>query len=945
MARERVLRGPRQLLERDSELSEIDAAIAAAAEEEGAFLVLEGRSGMGKSALLAEVRSRAAAGGFAICSARGSELEGEFAFGVVRQLFEPAIAGLSTEERAHVFEGAGALAEPVLDIDGGPGPAGQFAALHGLYWLAANLSARAPLLLSVDDAHWADAASLRWLAYTLNRLEGLPILVAVASRPPQSGRQGEALAAILAHPGVRIVPVGPLGERSVATLVRATLGAEPDRIFTAGCLRATAGNPLGLSELLRELKAGGVAPSRAAATELERRAPDAITRRVLRDLSLLGDDAERLASALAVIEDGGALRLIARLADLEVDRAAKAADDLSAADLIAPEHPPRFAHPLLRAAVYDRLSAGARQRLHRRAAQILASEGADPEVLAAHLLRCDAGQSVESVGWLRAAAPLALRRGAPEAAVSYLRRALAEDVDAALRTAVRAELGRAELASGDRAATGHLREALAGTTDRRSRGAILSDLAMAVLMQNDEPACRALLAGALGELQTCDPDASANLECVIAGMSVGDPRLTPFVDSHQPRLRELAQSGTASAELARVTLLSVLSFRDGNLAEAMAWLERDFDATALFQGRYSHLFGVSWSMMALQGVDDPQRLAGWCEIVMRQAAADGYPPTVLTGMVFKAYAECRLGLLAEAEADATAAFELSQHLMPFWAPVAGAYLAEILLEQGRRQTARNLMEGITLGPGLTGGVTEAILTQVRGRVRCATVSQQLGLNDLRASGRLCEALRMTNPVVWRWREWLASELAQDCPDEARQLAEDHLANARRSGLLGAIGVALRLLAGLDHSNTIDLLRASVTALQESPRPLDLARSLTELGAALRRRGHRFEAREPLREALEIAARCGSLPIMEEARGEALAAGARPRRPRLRGVEALTPSELRVARLAAEGRSNREIAQALFITTNTVADHLGRSYSKLDITSRDQLKSALSLSSP
>ncbi|MBO0731089.1 MAG: AAA family ATPase, partial [Acidimicrobiaceae bacterium] len=397
MSSERVPSGSQALLDRDQELAEIDTLIDAAATEQGAFVVLEGRSGMGKSALLAEVRKRAAASGFTTCSALGSELEGEFAFGVIRQLFEPAIGALNKGERARVFEGAAALAEPVLGIGGEPMARDQFAALHGLYWLAANLSARTPVLLAVDDSHWADVASLRWLAYLLNRLEGLPIMAAVAARPVRSGPQGAVLAAILAHPAVRILPLRPLGEGSVAALVRITLDAEPHPVFTAACLQATAGNPLGVSELLRELRADGVAPSRAAAGGLDLRPPEAINRRVLRDLSRLGNEAGRLARALAVMGDGTRLPLVARLADLEVDRAAEVTDDLQSADLLTPERPPRFAHPLLRAAVYDHLPAGARQKLHRRAGQILGSEGAEPEAVAAHLLRCEADRSAETI--------------------------------------------------------------------------------------------------------------------------------------------------------------------------------------------------------------------------------------------------------------------------------------------------------------------------------------------------------------------------------------------------------------------------------------------------------------------------------------------------------------------------------------------------------------------
>ncbi len=927
-------------MERDRELAEIDACIAAATAGEGSFLVLEGRAGMGKSALLAETRRRAASAGMATYSALGSELEDEFAFGVVRQLFEPAIGALDKVERARAFEGAAALAEPVLGAGGEPASGGQFAALHGLYWLAANLSMEKPLLLAVDDAHWADAASLRWLAYLLNRVEGLPMLVGIATRAAPSGPQGEVLATILAQARSRIVQVGPLGGVSVALLVRITLGADPDPSFTAACLKATAGNPLGLNELLRDLRARGVAPTSAAAGSVDRRAPDAIARRVQRDLGLLGDEAERMAGALAVIGDGTELRLIARLSDLDVDRAAEVADDLLTADLIALERPPRFTHPLLRAAVYDRLPAGSRQNLHRRAADILASESADPEVVAAHLLRCEPGQNADTIRWLRTAAPRALRRGSPEAAVSYLRRALDENVDATLRSAVLAELGSAEHVAGDHPASAdHLREALTGLTDGRARGAMLCDLAMAVGPPEDID----LLDQAIVELRDCDPDAATRLECIAMAFSkASNWRLAPSIESHYPRLRELARGRGPNAELARATLAVLLSWRDGNREEALSWVGSGFDWKIHYEARLMHGLGVHWVPMALKGIDQLHEATRFCEAALRAAADDGYMIVVVDSMMHKADAEFELGLLADAEADASAAFELSPQYLPQFVDGIGASLAQIRFERGQRQAAYEAIEGIEIPPVDVDDETtlQVHVRQIRGRLRCARGWRRDGIDDLREAGRLCELLLNRNPIIWSWRPPLAAALAADCPDEARQLAEENLANACRSGIPRGIGVALRTLAGLDGENRVDLLRAAVTALEESPAQLERARTLADLGSVLRRHGDRAEARELLLEALEIAARCGALPLMEQVQAEAVAAGARPRRPRLRGVDALTPSELRVARLAAEGQSNREIAQALFITAKTVADHLNSAYSKLDIHSRRELAGAL-----
>jgi DNA-binding NarL/FixJ family response regulator len=233
----------------------------------------------------------------------------------------------------------------------------------------------------------------------------------------------------------------------------------------------------------------------------------------------------------------------------------------------------------------------------------------------------------------------------------------------------------------------------------------------------------------------------------------------------------------------------------------------------------------------------------------------------------------------------------------------------------------------------------------RARVRLARGQRIEGIADLRHCGKLADVIQVHHPNYSAWRSTLALALAREDPQEAWELAQAELQLARRAGSSRAIGVALRacgLLAG--DKQGIELLKQSVAALEPTPMRLELARSLTELGAALRRAGARTVARDPLRRALDLAARCGATPLAQRARDEALAAGARPRRPWASGVHALTPSELRVARLAAQGMSNRDIAQALFITTKTVSDHLTSAYRKLNISSRDQLATAMTTDS-
>lgn len=197
----------------------------------------------------------------------------------------------------------------------------------GCNWLTADLAAETPMLLAVDDVHWSDVASLRWLAYLFNRLEGLPILVALSARPGvRSGPAGETPSALLAEPAVAVTQLAPLREGSVATLLSQALGAEPDPTFASACHQATAGNPLALRGVISDLAADGVRPTRTAAATLAQRVPGTIARRVLAQMGRCEAPARQLARALAVIGDRTDGRVVAALAELDEAQASAAAE-------------------------------------------------------------------------------------------------------------------------------------------------------------------------------------------------------------------------------------------------------------------------------------------------------------------------------------------------------------------------------------------------------------------------------------------------------------------------------------------------------------------------------------------------------------------------------------------------------------------------------------------
>jgi DNA-binding CsgD family transcriptional regulator len=278
---------------------------------------------------------------------------------------------------------------------------------------------------------------------------------------------------------------------------------------------------------------------------------------------------------------------------------------------------------------------------------------------------------------------------------------------------------------------------------------------------------------------------------------------------------------------------------------------------------------------------------------------------------------------------------------------AAAALADALLERGEPSAATAAIASAGIGEEVPGTFPLNLFLHTRGWVRVVRGERREGLRDLRAVGERLEALGMRNPaqVPWRSRAALALRTLGE-PGEARRLAAEEVELARTWGAPRALGVAL-LAQGLveDGPAATARLREAVAVLEGSAAVLELARALTELGAALRRTNHRSEARAFLGRALELASRCGGLALAERSHAELVAAGARPRRIARTGPDALTPSERRVAGLAADGQTNREIAQALFVTPRAIEAHLSNVYRKLEIGSRSQLARALGPTAP
>jgi hypothetical protein len=448
MARVQLMQVP--LVERERELEEFERLRAAARRGEGAAVIVEGPAGIGKTRLLDAAAE--AAEDLEVLRARASELERDFPFGVVRQLFEPVFFAATEERRSRLLSGAGGLAERVLSgaaVPDGGRSGDPFAVLHGLYWFAANLAGLCPVLLLVDDAQSADPASLRWLRFLLHRLEGVPLALVLGVRTGEAGSQGALLDELLSDPGVGVIQPAALSGAGVAQLVERALGAAPDAAFLRACQQATAGNPYLVRELLVVLAAQGVPPTAGNAVVVGQLSSSRVGRSVRARLRRLPAPGLELARSVSVLGDGCELAVAARLAGLDEAVAAQAADALVAASILAPSRPLAFVHPLVRASVYGELGAGARSDWHGRAAQVLAAGGAAPDRVAVHLLAAAPRGDADTVAVLRRAAASASGRGASEVSVTYLRRAFAEPAPEELQPVLAHELGAAALRAGD----------------------------------------------------------------------------------------------------------------------------------------------------------------------------------------------------------------------------------------------------------------------------------------------------------------------------------------------------------------------------------------------------------------------------------------------------------------------------------------------------------------
>ena len=707
------------VLERDHELAVLSDVLRAAASEHGGVVWVEGPAGIGKTRLLDAARERAAALGMTVLAARAARLERDFAFGVVRGLFETLVV-----RRHGLLAGAARLAAPV--VTSGPatvpgdaqksdtdGDTDAGSALHGLYWLTANLADGGPVLLVVDDAHVADAASLRALAYLGRRVSELGVAIVLGAQPPAVHTASPLVDALREAETTIVLRPAPLSPDGIEALVRWRFPGTPDPSFTVACHEVTGGNPLLVHALLAAVAEAGGDADRAGAEAVAALAPAVVATFVARRLREAGTEAARVARAVALLDGRAELRHVVAVSGLDAAVVAQGAQTLVGARLLHPGRPLTFAHSLFAQAVADGTDPAERHRGHHRAADALAADGAGAELVAAHLLHTEALGDPAVVARLRDAGRAALAKGVPETAMTYLRRAVAEPPPAPERPAVLHELGAATARVSYREGVALLEEAFAVAVHPHRRGLIALELAHALSVTLAFERALAVLDEARAGL-----DDGSDLASELAAATVGLARRDPARRAAAAELtRTLRRDGRlprrGGPALLATTALEALQTETDTSAVDLA-----HEALAATLREHTPDPGVILpATMVLVAIDHLEPVRACAESILAGARRRGSSYDFIGASVLRAQTRYLQGELVEAEADARLADALAvEHEAHSARRYTVAWLLIVLVERGLAHEAAEAHEALAAS-GVRG--TTAYLLAACGRVHLA----------------------------------------------------------------------------------------------------------------------------------------------------------------------------------------------------------------------------------
>ncbi|MER6526577.1 AAA family ATPase [Streptomyces sp. NPDC001508] len=903
--------------------------LSRARDGEGQSLLIEAAVGMGRSSMLRAVGKAAPGFGLRVLTARARASEQNVEYGVAHQLM--------------------AKLGDTRGTDGPPGRPGRLscpfpnedltsadADLHPLMRVLAN---DVPVLLAIDDLQWMDLSSLRCLGYLMARLESASVAL-VATLALGEAPANSLMTEVLSGFQHRVVLAG-LTTDEAALLSTDTLGAPAKPETLEAAVDATGGSPYLLNALFRALRLNNLRPCDITPQDIASQGPVEVAETLLNRYERAWPGAETTAEATAVLGGAASVAAIARLTGSEELEVADTVASLGRAGLLAQDADTvRFTQPMVCASVLARLPPSRRNALHIRAAHVLYETGAPHEQIATQILRSynDAAEHW-TCSVLSEAAREAVGRGAYEVARDYLIRGL-EECEGRCQGKLLRVLGQIELSTDPATAAEYLRKALALSPDPAERIDIQIDLIHCLYILDQPHEAKEILEKGLAESSSSDPTGGPRLWGeqfvlgVLAGRETGQDSLG--------RGPETVSAGSVDPldHRLRLDLASMLACCRGEAREeAVQQAERSLRRP--YTGLNERLAARTVPIQVLTTADELDSALSESDALVEQAKGARSRTLGALAHSMRAEVHIRIGNVPKALEDAYCALKLMPlSSFEYWVCTGQAMAAGVgaLVETAQFEEAHRLLARAGLEHQMPDRSSFGPLLFHRAQLRMADDDVEGSLADLMECGAQLAKSGTVNPAVLTWRSDAALAYAElGDRQEARRLIDTELSRARRWGAPRAIGRALRAAGLLAKGRKGEaMLGDAAQVLESSPARLDLARVLADLGI-LARRSHRLQdAREYLRRSLSLAEICGATKLAQTVREELLVSGARPRRPTEVGIDALTPTERRVALLAVSKRTNREIAASLFVAQRTVELHLSAVYRKLSIPGRSGL---------
>jgi DNA-binding CsgD family transcriptional regulator len=919
----------RRLIERDDWLKELSASFGG--QSPPLAVIIEGGPGLGKTGFLNAACHLAGEAGLDVLRARGSPREMESPFGVVRQLLQ------SDQENPFPTERQLPLGEWAAG-----GHSNLDDAFHQLFVSFSKRAGQRPLVVAVDDMHWADHESLMWIHYLTRRLHSGSIWFLGTATPRVAGVALRAVDSIIAEPSTRVLSLRSLTARAVAQLVGQHLRRDPDDHFARICHEVTGGNPFLLFSLLSNLEQDGAYPE-ISEEALATLAPPPVARAILGRLDGLSPETHSFLEATAILGDDIDHRLVAELAGVDASLASQMADALSEIHILRDARPLRFVYPLERSTVCGEMGHARRARAHAEAARLLDLHGSTLDQVAGHLLQTEPSGDEWVAQKLERAARQYADQGQWELAIRCFGRVLAEPPKPSVRPGLLVALAAAEAAIGRTSALDHLGEA----ADLGADPVALAHAALRCVESYSEgalpPASVHTFHQLAAQLGSEHGDLRLRLEVAVSTRAA-NPSGVPMITTNFESGLMGKRTGLTRPERIALAHLSYLYSFDpsrGTAAYVASLAEQAIDSNdfPLDDEFFVVITARALSTLVRAGrFDMAQHLTRTAQTAALRSNAKF---AVAEFSVVLAQSLLLQGSLQESEVESRRALTAAENRLWQSRPMVIGLLTASLIDQGREREANSLLE---TEPPTSSPRTLADLAPLeqRARIRIRDGRTDEALVDLRLARQWAESRGVRNPAVTAWRALVSIALLEKGRTaEARELAMQNLEEARAFGALWSLGSALRIAAKMSEpDNRLTLLTEADRVLEPAGALLEYAKASIDLGAALRKDDQDVSARTALRRGADIAFRCHGKPLADLAERELRAAGARPRRLALVGSEALTPAERRVAELAAAGKNNAGIADSLFISDKTVEGHLSRCYQKLGIRSRAELRHIL-----